>query len=118
MFQAHMQHVITTRLSWTPFGSDSTLSGWEFKGGETCVCACNDQTGNSPDDQLRKQYLLVQLYIVYHSLISTSKEEIEDQINYPVFFFLYICLLGMTQLMRKLQLALRLTLWGSPGPTA
>ena len=93
MFQAHMQHVVTTRLSWTPFGSDSTLSGWEFKGGETCVCACNDQTGNSPDDQLRKQYLLVQLYIVYHSLISTSKEEIEDQINYPVFFsffFVYL----------------------------
>ena len=34
------------------------------------------------------------------------------------FCLLYIGLLGMTQLTRKLQLALRLISWGSPGPTA
>ena len=34
------------------------------------------------------------------------------------FFFLYIGLLEMTQLTRKLPIALRLILRGSPGPTA
>ena len=34
------------------------------------------------------------------------------------FFFLYIGLLEMTQLMRKLPIAPRLILRGSPGPTA
>ena len=38
--------------------------------------------------------------------------------DYYYYFFLYICLLGMTQLTRKLQLALRLILRGFPGPTA
>ena len=35
-----------------------------------------------------------------------------------LFFFLYIGLLEMTQLMRKLPIALRLILRDSPGPTA
>ena len=43
---------------------------------------------------------------------------LQSRLSRHLFFFLYIGLLGMTQLTRKLQLALRLILRGSPGPMA
>ena len=53
-----------------------------------------------------------------HSQVRVSLSFLIPRSGSPPFFFLNIGLLGMTQLTRKLQPALRLILRGSSGPTA
>ena len=48
----------------------------------------------------------------------SGTSSLDTRFSVSRFFFLYIGLLGMSQLMRKLQLALRLILRDSPGSTA